>query len=216
MNAFKLVAERIQLSQEDWIQIIEARRALLGSNIDSITLRKFGDLKIPIGEGADKKTASVAELKNTGLLGAILSRIRNLSLAEVEDMQGMFHCDGRARVVIDEENGHVQRYAWGINRRGKWIIARFDLFYHDLRRDSPLLYNVDIQLEEVNELGLLIAKTMAKPEFICAMMSHLMYSVEQRRKELLVEISRVADVFSREDILLRAIAGLDFVPPPRS
>jgi hypothetical protein len=214
MNAFKLVAERIQLSQEDWIQIIEARRALLGSNIDSITLRKFGDLKIPIGEGADKRMANMAELDHAGLLGSIISRIKNLS--EIEDMQGMFHCDGRAKVVVNEENGHVQRYAWGISRRGKWIIARFDLFYRDLRRDPPLLYNVDIQVEEVNELRLLIAKTMAKPEFICAMMSRLMYSVEQRRKELLAEISRVADVFHGEDILLRAIAGLDFVPPPRS
>jgi hypothetical protein len=213
MNAFKLVAGRIQLSQEDWIQIIEARRALLGSNIDSITLRKFGDLKIPIGEGADKRTASVAELDHAGLLGSVISRIKN---PEVEDMQGMFHCNGQARVVVDEENGHVQRYGWGISRRGKWIIARFDLFYRDLRRDPPLLYNVDVQIEEVNELRFLLAKTMAKPEFICAMMSHLIYSVEHRRKELLAEISQVADVFYREDILLRAIVGIDFVRPERS
>jgi hypothetical protein len=153
--------------------------------------------------GALSGDQSIQSMEKGGTLREITFEGDDATLAVLNRyMQGYFSYNRNSKETTTGEEG-ARYYAWGLSRFGKWVLIRQDHYYPEEGgwRNSKGNY---LCIKEVS-LNLLLEEGEMPPGEVCALLSRLMYEIEARRKELLREISEIADVLRHEDEFLNLL-----------
>lgn len=147
IRGLRILARRDALTETDWFNLLEARRALLELHLREMTLKTLGDLKI-IYDDLNRGVGNGRPLRMGGMVEKFTKK--DLPLHWVEStpvVEGNFSLDTRGIFPDDEAyyHGHfkwdfiripprveavgqVTKF-WGLTRNNQWILVEFPIRY---------------------------------------------------------------------------------------
>ena len=195
-DGLRLLVRREPLTKEDWIKMIEARRALIKPHLDSIS---FGTLGKFVGE-----FYSVSRPQRKSL--------RELFVCLVDD--GVFSTQGHFRLMDQRWIGEEIRYepVWGLTRSGDWFYAtgiytrRFgDGNYHWQPQSFCVTDSIGIHTQNLVERLRLDVEN--SEEMVYWELEKMIKDVTEKRRCLYEELKAVRNIMMAEN------AALSLIPP---
>lgn len=229
----RILARRDALTDTDWFNLIEERRALIEPHLRDMTLKSLGDLKIVRdyqgGHRSERPLRMGAMVEET-YSSPPYHKYRKAS--ELKIAKGPFSLDTRGIFPDDDVyyNGHFKWehiyrgdgqagaigltiWFWGLTRNNEWLKAVCTEKYFT----QPLRAGVDEREEQRSEVVKFIA-TESTPEEICLfcditpqwMWQRLGDAIEawvKHRRHLLSDAERLVEVINHEKMMLGIITS---------
>ncbi|OHA47910.1 MAG: hypothetical protein A2541_02105 [Candidatus Taylorbacteria bacterium RIFOXYD2_FULL_36_9] len=167
------LVRREPLEMEDWIDLIEARRATFVPFLGKISLRVLGDMKFFLGQTLNRECP------------------RNMSSFEYPlNTQGFF-CLCDMWKGDDGESGEDS--LWGLTREGKWwyVVGRCRIINRVPRVKELYVEDVNTQL--------LLTKTQKHPSEIWRVLGSFIRSAVKQRRVLFEEVEPLEDLVIAEE-----------------
>ena len=197
-DTLKILTNRKPLSTDEWYELIEARKELIGPYLDRFTLRELRSVDCLYHEG---------HFGPLGYAKTVRSRA-GLSL----ETQGLFGHDFKSRKKTGLERGVHTWYAdtripangklsiWGLTRKKQWIIAivsyEGSAGYKDRGREDP----TQVRIEEV-ALPAMVKLSRCKPKEIWLALGEQFRQFVEIRRAQYEDMRSKADDMVVEDML---------------
>ena len=175
-DGLSLLVRREPLTPEDWVKLVEARRALIKPCLDSISLPKLGTLG-----GKPPLYARFAGLVN---------------YPAWQDIQGFFKLLDRRG--IDEETNY--QVIWGLTRSGEWLHATG---IYARREDcwKECSIKIECPISTTSLLEKLVPDLGYPAMTIWQDLEECIRKAKEERQKLLISIEEIHDVMVREKIV---------------
>jgi hypothetical protein len=177
----RLLVRTEPLTTENLVALIEARRKMVMSFLDKVTIPTLGDVRcIP---DVDEKIP-------------LQSDRRHLGEPSLLDIQGIFR--------VKPERFGDYAHVWGLGRRHGWLFVRVRLHYR--RRDEHLRFcNAEkVEVEQV-DLPTLLTKAELTHSNVLSFLRGSVELVIEERKRVVTELTGLMDIMIAEDSLLSLI-----------
>lgn len=230
-EGLRILARRNALTNKDWFDLLETRRALIKPHLREMTLKSLGDLKIvrdyqsghsserPLKLGAMTRVAgsfstnrAASELKIT--TGFFPLETRGIFPDDDVFYHGHFYHGQPWEHIRESESspatGMVTRF-WGLTRNNEWLKAECTQKYFTQARSPGRDYREE-QRSEVVKLD----TSISTPEEICSFCGIIPQRIWQRlgdvvelllqqRREQLSSAKSLAGIIDSEQTLLRIV-----------
>jgi len=201
-TGLKLLVRKSQLTNKDWIALVEARQKFIKPHLDSFTLIMLGQLECLRMEHYQHDLAldgpSIQSPEGFSLETQGIFRIQPFDAIEYFPNTG--HRPGRGGIAVPDGIKRI----WGLTRAGSWVVAKVSFVgqagYKERGRERAT--NVEIR---PFDLAGMIAETKESPQRIFTELGMAVKRWEERRRQLHNEARRLCDQFEIEAYMLSLI-----------
>jgi len=195
-TALQVLVRKDKIRKEEWLELIEARRALIKKHLDNFTLRELGETKCLRKNygGFDRELCAKLNFDNP----EIISDDKKLSLKT----QGIFHCQSWDSIKYDYPpnrgfpGGTIQ--IWGLARSGDWTIAEV-VFTGGAGYKHRVLETAKSVKIEKTDLRTVLAITGEKPIEIWKKLGEAVKEWMKKRKELYDQAFEIYSIIKSEN-----------------
>ncbi len=195
-TALRILVRKTQINLNEWIKMIEARRAFIKPHLSSFTLSELGELKCLKCDNIYHKIHDNEP--------DVISEDESLSLR----MQGIFYRQPWDKIAFDYPcsfgfpDGTMQ--AWGLARSGHWIIAEIRFTGESGYKKRGYERAKMVKIEKTN-LTTIISRTEEKPIKIWKKLGESVKEWTKKRKELFEKAVAIEKQIRTEDAALSLI-----------
>lgn len=201
IDAIDRFVRKEPITPEEWIELIQARRARIKPHLDSFTLSALGCQKWMMDEG----------FQNVMLLQDVDRTTGDGQFAL--ETQGIFHLQ-RSDAFEEfwtEEFGHRVRTGgvkrgWGLTRAGLWVLieASYVATSGHKNRGRELASRVEVAEADIPTI---LEKTKCKPEEVWRSLSDAIQHFVEKRKRLYDAALALGEVIRCEDLVYSRLAA---------
>lgn len=178
-TTLELLVRKSELSDESWLQLIEARREMVKRYLDSFTLGEIGSLECLRRENSyhkisDNEPTLIKDpwnghfsLKTQGIFGW---KVERASPPNGTFVGNNFFANGKVHI-------------WGLTRSSLWILADLSFVGEHGRKNRGYDKAISIEIQEAS-LSTILTKLKIRPRLIWDTIGESVYDLTHRRKIL--------------------------------